>query len=411
MISYRKSISILLKNKIKISDEYILSKNSSSRICAKNIYSPSNYPSSNNTAFDGFAINSKETNNLNRKKTKKFKIIKTISAGDNPNIKKINKFSAVEVMTGAIIQKPFDTVIPIEEIKFVTNKKKQKYILINKKIKKNQFIRFLGSDYKRRQIVIYKGQIIKPSHIMALKALGIKKIHVKKKPNLNFYSTGNEITNKEKIPLWKVRNSNTYYLNSLMKNMPITFNEKIILRDKDEIKFKKELIKCAKSNIDLIVTSGGVSAGKYDFVPNVIKKLSLKSYFKGVAIRPGKPITFAKFNKNKIFFGLPGNPISSAACFRFFILPFLINSLDMPKEKPIYARLKNSFFKKKNFTRFIKGKLCSTKKGTTEFEVLKGQESFRINSFTKANSWGFFPNGKSSFKKGSLVECYLSSPF
>ena len=119
--------------------------------------------------------------------------------------------------------------------------------------------------------------------------------------------------------------------------MPITFNEKIILRDKDEIKFKKELIKCAKSNIDLIVTSGGVSAGKYDFVPNVIKKLSLKSYFKGVAIRPGKPITFAKFNKNKIFFGLPGNPISSAVCFRFFILPFLINSLDMPKEKPIYA--------------------------------------------------------------------------
>ncbi len=411
MISYKQSIKILSKSKIKIKNESILSKKASYRISAKNIYSPNNYPAANNTAFDGFAINSKDTKNINKESAKKFKIIKTIAAGDNPNIKKIKKFSTIEVMTGAIIQKPFNTVIPIEQIKFLRSKKNKKYIIINKKINKNEHIRFFGTDYKKGQKIISKGQLIKPAHIMALKTLGIKKIQVKKKINLNFYSTGNEITNNDKIPLWKVRNSNIHYLNSLTKHMPINFKEKIILRDNDEKKFKKELIKNLKSNVNIIVTSGAVSAGKYDFVPNVIKKFKLKNYFKGVTIRPGKPITFAKFIKNKVFFGLPGNPISSAACFRFFILPFLIRSLEMAKEKPIYARLKNSFLKKKNFTRFIKGKLNTTKKGTTEFEVLKGQESFKINSLVKANSWALFPSGKSSLKRGDIVECYLISPF
>ena len=411
MISYKKALSILIKNKIKKENEMINSKNSSNRICAKNIYSPTDYPSGNNTAFDGFAVNSKETNILNKNNQKKFKIIKTIAAGDNPNIKKIKKFSAVEVMTGAIIQKPFDTVIPIEQIKVVKNKQKAKYILINKKIKKNEFIRFKASDYKKGEIILKKGQLIEPKHILAMKTLGVKKVNVKKKINIIFYSTGNEIMNKEQIPPWKVRNSNSFYLNSLTKKMPVTFKEKYILRDNDEKKFQKELMRNIKSKTDIILTSGAVSAGKYDFIPKIIKKLKLISYFKGVTIRPGKPITFAKLRKNKVFFGLPGNPISSAACFRFFVVPFLFNSLEMKKEQPIFAKLKNSFLKQKIFTRFIKGKLETTKKGIVEFQVLKGQESFRINSFTKANSWGLFPSGKSFFKKKALISCYLSTPF
>ena len=411
MISYKKALSILIKNKIKTENEMINSKNSSNRICAKNIYSPTDYPSGNNTAFDGFAINSKETNILKKIKQKKFKIIKTIAAGDNPNIKKIKKFSAVEVMTGAIIQKPFDTVIPIEQIKVVKSKQKVKCILINKKIKKNEFIRFKASDYKKGEIILKKGQLIEPKHILAMKTLGVKKVNVKKKINIIFYTTGNEITNKEKIPPWKVRNSNSFYLNSLTKKMPVTFKEKYILRDNDEKKFQKELMRNIKSKTDIILTSGAVSAGKYDFIPKIIKKLKLISYFKGVTIRPGKPIAFAKLRKNKVFFGLPGNPISSAACFRFFVVPYLFNSLEMKKEKPIFAKLKNPFLKKKIFTRFIKGKLETTKKGIVEFQVLKGQESFRINSFTKANSWGLFPSGKSFFKKKALIGCYLSTPF
>ena len=406
MIQYKKALLKLKKNKIKIKSELISAENSLNRISALDINSPNNYPAANNTAFDGFAINSKETNKINNKNTIKFRIIKTLAAGDNPKIKKISKFSTIEVTTGAIIRKPFDTVIPIEQIKFFPNSTKPKYIIINKKIKKNNFIRFLGSDFKKGERIIKKGEIVNSQHILAFKTLGVRKILVKKKPRIIFYSTGNEISNKTKVPYWKVRNSNNYYLKSFLKNLPFNFIEKKILRDNDSIKFKNEIKVNLKSNTDIIITSGAVSAGKFDFIPKIITNFKLKYFFKGVYIRPGKPIMFAKFKKNKVFFGLPGNPISSAACFRFFVLPFLYLSTGVIENKPIKSKIKNQLIKKKNFTRFIKGKLSFSKKGIAEFEVYKGQESFRIKPFTNSNAWGLFPSGKDKFKKGDFIECY-----
>ena len=409
MISYNKATEILKKNKIYIEDEIILSKDSIGRVSSRNIKSPNNYPAANNTAFDGFAINSKESNNINTHIGKKFKIIKVLAAGDNPKIKKVPKFSCIEVMTGAIIQKPFDTVIPIENIKYFPNKHKPVYIVVNKRIKKNNNIRFSGSDYKKGETVITKGQIIQPNHILAFKTLGIEKVLVKRKPKIVFYSTGNEITNNIKIPNWKVRNSNNHYLKSFLESFPIEFKEKKILRDNDNKKFKKEIKNNLALDIDMVVSSGAVSAGKFDFVPKIIKQFKLKKHFKGVRIRPGKPIMFARFKKKMVFFGLPGNPISSAACFRFFILPFLYLSLGARVDTPIIAKIKSTFVKKKNYTRFIKGRLLFSNKGRAEFKIFKGQESYKINPFSKSNSWGFFPHGKTIFKKGTFIKCYSST--
>ena len=407
MIDYKKAQKILINSKINIKNEIILAKNSINRVSAKNIYSPTNYPAGNNTAFDGYAINSKEASRASSKNIKKFKILKTLAAGDNPRIKNVKKFSTIEVMTGALIPKPLDTVIPIELIDFYPNKKNPKFILINKKIKKNNHIRFLGSDYKKDEKVISAGKVINSSHILALKSLGVDKIIVKKRPVIMFYSTGNEISEKTNIPDWKVRNSNSHYIKSLSKNLFFEFIDGGVLRDKDDKLFKKLINKNFNSKCDIIITNGAVSAGKFDFVPRVIKEFNLSNYFKGVAIRPGKPILFAKFkNKEKAFFGLPGNPISSAACFKFFVDPYLKSILNMTKEKPFKAKLKNSYEKKKNFTKFLKGKVSTNKKGILEVEVLKGQESFRIKSFTRANTWALFRSGKSTFIKGTLIECF-----
>ena len=410
MIEYKKSQKILLNSKIKIKNEIIFAENSVGRVSAKNIYSPTNYPADNNTAFDGYAIISKETNGLNNKNIKKLKILKILAAGDNPKIKKNSKNCAIGVMTGALIPKPFDTVIPIEKINFYPNKKNPKFIILNKKIKKNNHIRFAGSDYKKGDKIISVGEIVNPSHILAFKSLGIKKIIIKKKPKILFYSTGNEISEKNDIPNWKVRNSNSYYIMSLSKNLFFKVTDGGILRDKDDMLFKKKINKNLNSQYDIIITNGAVSAGKFDFVPRVIKSFKLSKYFKGVAIRPGKPIMFAKFqNKNKSFFGLPGNPISSAACFKFFVYPYIRAILHMKKEKSFVSKLKHNFNKKKNFTRFLKSRVSVNKKGFLEVEILKGQESFRINPFTQSNCWGFLPSGKSFFKKGDYINCYTPS--
>ena len=407
MINYNEAKKILIKSKIKIKDEIINSSKSLNRINVLDIYSAVNYPTGTNAAFDGFAINSKETQNLNKHDSQNFKILKTISAGDNPKLKKVKKFETVEVMTGAIIPKFFDTIIPIEKIIFYPNKKNKKYITINEKVKKNQHLRHAGSDYKKKDLIIKKGTIIQPSHIMAFKTLGIKNIKVKRKPNILFFSTGNEISNNIEIQNWKIRNSNSHYIKSLSTNFLFNFIDGGILRDKEKKLFENQIYKNIKSKIDIIVTSGAVSAGKHDFVPSIVKKFNLSNFFKGVSIRPGKPILFAKLKRiEKAIFGLPGNPISSSACFRFFIYPYLLNILGVKSEKPFKAKLKNSFSKKKNLTRFLKAKLTSTNNGILEIEVLKGQESFRIKSFVMSNVWGLFKSGQAKFKKGDLIECY-----
>ena len=407
MIEYRKAQKILLNSKIKIQNEIIFAKNSLNRVTAKNIFSPTNYPAGNNTAFDGYALNSKETVGLSNKNKKKFKILKTVAAGDNPKIKNVRKYCSVEIMTGALIPKHFDTIIPVEKINYYPNKKNPKFIVIDKKISKNNHVRFAGSDYKKGEKILSAGEIINSSHILAFKSLGVERIVVKKKPAIVFYSTGNEISEKTNIPDWKVRNSNSYYIKSLSNNLFFNVIDGGILRDKDDKLFKKLIIKNFKSKYDIIITNGAVSAGKFDFVPKIIKNFKLSNHFKGVAIRPGKPIIFAKFkNKNKSFFGLPGNPISSAACFKFFVYPYLRLILNMKNEKPFKAKLKNSYSKKKNFTRFLKSKVVINKKGVLEVEVLKGQESFKIKSFIRANAWALFRSGKSTFKKGELIECF-----
>ena len=405
MNSYKAAISKLNNNSLKIGSEIVSIKDALNRISSKEVIAKSDYPADDNTAFDGFAVNSKETKNT----FQKFKILKTIAAGDNPYIKKVPKLSCIEVMTGAIIKKPFDTIIPIEDIEFFPSKQNAKYIIINKKIKKSEFIRPKGSDYKKGNKIIRKGELINPAHILSLKTLGIDKVLVKKKVNIVFYPSGNELSDKKNIPSWKIRNSNTIYLNSLIKSLPVNFTVQKILRDKDQKLFKKQISKELKSKTDILITSGAVSKGKFDFIPSVINQFKLKNHFKGVAIRPGKPIMVAKFNNNKCFFGLPGHPISSVACFRFFVIPLLFKSLGLKVEKPIFAKLKNKFSKKKKFTRFVKGKLTFDKKGLVQFEVFEGQESYKIEPFVKSNAWGVFKDGVSVFNKGNLIDVYSAS--
>jgi len=408
MINYQQAKNILKKAKIKIENEEILIKNSLNRVLAKDIISTSDHPLGDNAAFDGFVINSNDTINNKKKKPKNFKIIGSIAAGNKPLNKKIKKFETIEIMTGGIISKPFNTIIPIEQIIFYPNKKKPKSIIINQKVNKYDYVRFKGSDYKKGQLMIKKGTIVQPNHILALKTLGVKKIRVKRKLNILFFSTGNEVSNSDKIPSWKVRNSNSHYIESLNNNFLFNFKNGGILKDHNQKLFKSKINKMIKSKTNIIITSGAVSAGKFDYIPRVVKQFKASHFFKGVMIRPGKPVLFAKI-KQKAIFGLPGNPISSAACFRFFVYPFIENILNLKEEKPVRAILKNNFEKKKNFTRFIKSKLRTAKNGNLEVELLRGQESFRINSFVKSNVWAALPRGQSKFKKGQIIDCFLSN--
>ena len=407
MKSYNEALKILKKSQIKISNEIIKSMSGLNRICSSNIYAKNNYPSENNSSLDGFAIKLNHTKDVSHKNYKKFKIVGSISAGSKPYRKILKKNEAVEIMTGGIMPNGSNSIIPIEDCTLL-KEGKNRYIFIKKKYKKLVNVRLKGSDYKFKDLVIKKNTLINSSHIKALKALGIEKINVKKKINVVFFSSGNEISEKNHIDKWKIRNSNHHYLKSLNNSFLFNFKNLGILKDKDENKFYKKLLKILKSKTNIIITSGAVSAGKFDFIPKVINKFKLSNSFKNILIRPGKPILFAKFKgKSKVIFGLPGNPISTAACLRFFVFPYIQNILGLNTERSIKAKLKNNFVKKNKFTRFVKSKLSTTKDGKLEVVILKGQESFRIKSFVNSNIWTLLPSGKANFKKGEIVDCFF----
>ena len=221
MIKYQEALNIIKKNSLKLANEKISILDSVNRVCDSDIRSPSINPLFNNTAFDGFAVIAKETKGLSLKKQKKFKIIKTIAAGDNPKIKNYCKNSVVEIMTGGLIPTQFDSIMAVEKAKYFPSKKNPTHIIIDQEIKKFSFVRFAGEDYKLNDVVIKKGELIKPKHIMVLTTLGIQEIKVKKKPNIFFLSTGNEIVSykSKNILPWKVRNSNNHYLKAIVDSL------------------------------------------------------------------------------------------------------------------------------------------------------------------------------------------------
>jgi len=147
MISYQKATKIINKVSLNLSNEKISISDSLNRVCANDILSPTINPLANNTAFDGFAVLTKETKGLSKKKVKKFKILKTIGAGDDPKINNYQKNASIEIMTGGIVPKPFDSIIPVEKVKYFLSKKNPTHIVVDHKIKKFSFIRFAGEDY------------------------------------------------------------------------------------------------------------------------------------------------------------------------------------------------------------------------------------------------------------------------
>mgnify|MGYP003326505056 CR=1 FL=1 len=172
-----------------------------------------------------------------------------------------------------------------------------------------------------------------------------------------------------------------------LKVISLTGKDGGILKDKHEKIFQSKISKMLNSKTDIIITSGAVSEGKFDFVPNVIKNFSLSNYFKSVAIRPGKPILMAQFKNGRILFGLPGNPVSVAVGFRFFVNNAIRLMQGQKNEKCSVAVNQLEFKKSQKFCFFAKAKTTVNDQGMLEVIILEGQESFKLKPFREANSW------------------------
>lgn len=340
MISYSDALQIIENNVLKIGCETILLKYALNQISAEEIRAPFDLPRFHNSSMDGFAILSAHTKGGSQTNPKKF----------------IIGISAAEIMTGMPLPPEFDCIVPIENVKlyFDENLKHQMFE-VNQEIKKHDFVRFKGEDYREGSVLVNTNEFLTNEKIMVLTAFGIKCVKVKKKIKVAIFSTGKELVSHGSSYLDKhqIFDSNSLYLKNVLSQFPLTLKVFPIVPD-DKIFFQKTVKRIIKDNFNLIISTGAVSRGKFDIVAECLNELSFQILFHRVKIKPGKPILFAHQNHTIFYFGLPGNPISTAVGTRFFAFQFLRECFGLKNEKHFKLKLDSTCKKPFGMTFFFK---------------------------------------------------------
>lgn len=313
MITIEEALEIILEETKILGFETVNILDSLNKVLAEDIYSKDNLPPFDKSAMDGYAIISDDTENASEEMPVRLKIKGIIKAGDS-YAGQLRNGEVLKIMTGAPIPNGADAVVQIENVKVYNEE-----VNIFNHIEKNKNILNVGEEITKGTIALSKGKIIRPSEIGLLASLGFHSVKVFKVPKIIIITTGDELIDvNEELTPGKIRDCNGYSLMALGRNLQVDVKSYGIVRDDMGVLFKK--MQEAFEEGDIIITSGGVSAGDYDFVENCLKELGADIKFSSVAIKPGKPFTFAKY-KDKLFFGLPGNPLAVINTFEQFVSP------------------------------------------------------------------------------------------
>jgi molybdopterin molybdotransferase len=395
MISVEKALKTILVHFRPLGLEKINILDARGSVIGEDIVASRNIPSAANSAMDGYAVRFADIKNL----PITLKIIEDIPAGKIAR-KKINQGEAARIMTGAVIPRGADTVIRQED-----TQKDGKSVIIFTGAKKGANIRLAGEDVRKNQLVIRKESVLRPAHIGMLAALGKASVNVYQKPRVAIMSTGDELVDIKTNPgPGKIVNSNSYSLAAQVLEcgaIPIMLG---ITRDKKsdlEKRFNQAL------NADVIISSGGVSVGDFDFVKNVMGEIGNAMHFWQVAMRPGKPLAFGAIEGVPLF-GLPGNPVSAMVSFEQFVRPSLLKMLGHKKiyRQTIQAVCTEGFEKKAGFRHFIRA-VVRKENGRYVATITGDQGSGILKSMVAANGLIVMGENQTTIKKGDAVKVQL----
>ena len=283
------------------------------RILATPVISSLDFPHWDNSAMDGFAVRYEDVQNSNSENPTILEVVEEIPAGYEPKIT-IKKGQAARIFTGAIIPKGADTIVIQEKTKFQKNQ-----VFIFATPQPQEFIRKQGDFYQAGTELLPAGISLNPAEIAILAAAQLPKISVFRRPRVAIFSSGDELITPEQIlKPGQIVDSNQYALASLVRNLGAEVLTLGIVKDNPSA--LTETINYAINNSDIVLSSGGVSVGDYDYIDNILTSLGAEIHFRAVQMRPGKPLTFATF-PNSLYFGLPGNPVSALVTFWRFVKP------------------------------------------------------------------------------------------
>ncbi len=374
--------------------ETITIRHALNRTLASDVLSTVNVPPQTNSAMDGYAL---KFDDLIANKPSDLRIIGVAYAG-KPFEGEISPGECIRIMTGAVIPESIDTVVMQENTEVNDN-----VLTVLGQHKKGQNIRLYGEDLRRGEAALIKGTLLKPTDIGIVASLGIDSIQVYRRVKAAVFSTGDELKNiGEALEKGQIYDSNRYTLVNLLENLGIEITDMGILGDDPDVIQKAFL--AAKNNFDILITSGGVSVGDADYVKQTLDSLGEVSFWK-IAMKPGRPLAAGKLG-NTLFFGLPGNPVSTTVTFYQIVQPALRQLMGQNETHIPTLRMKSLSKLKKRPGRveFQRGIVTLDENGEHCVKSTGNQGSHVLSSMNNANCFIILDEDCGNVDEGSYVE-------
>ena len=375
--------------------------NARGRVLAEDVVAAMPLPPFDNSAMDGFAL--RASGNAIAAGSE-FAIDGEQAAGDAA---RAARGEACEIMTGARMPEGFDSVVPVEDVDVLERDASQRprRIRLKAEVAPGQHLRRAGEDMPAGTRALQAGIVLDPFACMLLDALGVVEVAVRRRPRVAVFATGRELVADPRRALasGEIRDSNGPYLEARLVEAGAEVVRRATLPD-DAATFVAAVREALAVGVDAVVSTGAVSMGRYDFVPEALAMLGADTVFHKLRMRPGKPQLFAMLPKGVLFFGLPGNPISSAVGQRLLVEAALRRMLGMPDETRWRLPLAAELRKKPGLASIQKAALRIHAEGQVRVQPLRGQESFRIAPLREANVWALLPEEGERFAAGTLVD-------
>lgn len=365
---------------------------SQNRVLAEDIFADREYPPFHRVMMDGIAVNF----HLFREGKREFRIEGICPAG-NPSLRLENPGACFEIMTGAPLPEGADLVIPYEHLTIENG-----IARVTTEIPRSQMenVHLRGSDTKTGELVLETGTSLNGPHWGIATSVGKEILRTKKLPRINIISTGDELVEAGAVPeIHQIRKSNVH---ALKASLGLAGYQDVSLSHlRDDPSAIEDHYQSAKAEFDILIYSGGVSKGKFDYLPTVWKKLGVKEVLHGISQRPGKPLWFGVDETERtVVFGLPGNPVSSLVCLHRYFLP----------QREIYAVLSEEIVFRKDLTYFLPVRLEFTKSGSLIAHPVSMKNSGEFTALAGTDGFLELPKEQEVFKAGEVFRYFSWRP-
>jgi len=386
MLEYKKALELIVSTAKVLPVEKVELRNSLKKVLATDVIHDMDMPPFNKSAMDGYACRQLDLGN-------ELEVIETIFAGKLPE-KKIGKNQCYKIMTGAVVPPEADFVFKKEIAEITENGK----VICQQPSSPNN-ICYRGEDIQKGQIVLNKSTLITSRHLPVLAGAGVSEPSVYSQPVITVFATGTELVEPAEQPKsFQIRNSNSSQLLAQISELGIVANYGGIIKDEETVLSKK--VSTALDSNDIIFLTGGVSVGEYDFMPDVLRNLGFEILVSATAIKPGKPMVFARKGE-QFCFALSGNPVSSFVQFELYAKPFLYAMMGHDFEQKILTFPLGKEFNRKKADRinFVPANV------NEKMEVIPVEfhGSAHINALGGASYLLEVPKGIKTIQKGDLV--------